>query len=596
MISAQRFSFLRKLAQKDRRKSKLGLLRLAWLPGMWLLALLWLLRTTLLGNLDYQARQLMGADLTLYADSSFAQVDTTFFHLFPFPQADELRLTSMVQLGANGPWQLVQLIGIKGPFPFYGRLQTLPHTAYRAFRLGKTALPAEALVRKYPQLMYDSLRIGEQTIAVAGSMASAPGQTQLSSGFLPNIYVPYALLQKSGLVAENSRVSYRKYFKSEPGVSPNRLLRLLKKTIDEHGYRYETVGFRKDSLSGVLQNLFVYLDLLGTLLIVFTVLGIYATTRSHSYLKQPMAAQLMALGLSRKQVRFVWQWQLGWLSFWVVLIAVALAAFLFPLLLRLLSNWLGYPAPEIQVNYSYWLLPLWAAGLLLCLLIDFPFHQKNQSLFRSIRRKPRTNIGSSAKSVAAAALWVLALEWLFVNELQQALLYLGVTAAVLLALAAVGKLLQLLAQWLVQNGSSFVARQALRNLQRKGNFLQILFMVMGGSAYLLVVLLSLQSSLLAQLNALEDENQLNLLLLDIAPKQHPQLLKLLEKASAARSAKQHRNLSGGAVALAASERHVARQLPEIRQQTSARLGFIPRPPGGLAQRAFSVRSGYQRQR
>jgi putative ABC transport system permease protein len=98
-----------------------------------------------------------------------------------------------------------------------------------------------------------------------------------------------------------------------------------------------------------------------------------------------------------------------------------------------------------------------------------------------------------------------------------------------LALAAIGKLLQLLAQWLVQNGSSFVARQALRNLQRKGNFLQILFMVMGGSAYLLVVLLSLQSSLLAQLNALQDENQLNLLLLDIAPKQHPQLLKLLKK-------------------------------------------------------------------
>ncbi len=100
-------------------------------------------------DIDRNAKELLGADMVVNANRLFEPELVNFFDSLPFAQADEADMASMVLFLHSGSARLIRLVALRGDFPFYGKLETLPPTAYQTLKRGGYALLDETLASQY---------------------------------------------------------------------------------------------------------------------------------------------------------------------------------------------------------------------------------------------------------------------------------------------------------------------------------------------------------------------------------------------------------------------------------------------------------------
>ena len=157
-------------------------------------------------DIDDQARELVGADLVVRSNKPLSKADEALVDSLPNKHSEECSFGSMVYFVRNGQSRLVQVRAIEGDYPYYGALETTPATAAIDFRKKREALVDKTLMLQYGARRGDSIRIGELSFAIAGTLDRAPGRNEISLTVAPPVYIPLRYMEPAGILKKGSRL------------------------------------------------------------------------------------------------------------------------------------------------------------------------------------------------------------------------------------------------------------------------------------------------------------------------------------------------------------------------------------------------------
>src|SRR5688572_21067975 len=120
------------MAWRDARKnfSRLLLFMASLVTGIAAVVALDSFSHTMENDIDLNAKELIGADLVANGDKPFSAPLQAIFDSTKTEQAGEADMASMVLFLHNKQSRLIRLVALEGPFPFYGKIETLPLDAY----------------------------------------------------------------------------------------------------------------------------------------------------------------------------------------------------------------------------------------------------------------------------------------------------------------------------------------------------------------------------------------------------------------------------------------------------------------------------------
>ncbi len=179
-------------------------------------------------NIELQSKSLMGADFIIDSRNSPNEKVQKIIDSLGGADASEINFASMGLFPKNGGTKLIQVKGLEGAFPFYGNLETTPATAAENYQESGAALVDATLMLQFDIQPGDSIKIGNITLPIGGSLDAAPGSSGFSSGIAPPVYIPYRFIEKTGLIQTGSRLEYQYYFVA----SDNTDLEALNKKLD----------------------------------------------------------------------------------------------------------------------------------------------------------------------------------------------------------------------------------------------------------------------------------------------------------------------------------------------------------------------------
>jgi putative ABC transport system permease protein len=206
-----------KMAWRDARHNfpRLFLFIASLITGIAAVVSLDSMNNSLQQDIDNNAKELLGADFVVNGNKAFEPKLKAVFDSVNYPQAEEADMASMVLFLNSGDSRLIRLVALRGAFPFYGKLETLPEDAYEKMKGGRYAILDESLASQYEVSSGDSIRVGNSTLLVAGVVTKIPGGGGLQATFTPSVYISMNELDSTRLVQFGSRVNYKHYFKTE---------------------------------------------------------------------------------------------------------------------------------------------------------------------------------------------------------------------------------------------------------------------------------------------------------------------------------------------------------------------------------------------
>jgi len=141
-----------KMAWRDARHnfSRLFLFVASLVTGIAAVVAIASLNYSLQYDLDRNAKELLGADLVVGANRPFEEEVLAAMDSTKLEYADDAEMASMVMfVNSSNQSRLVRVMGLEGPFPFYGEVETLPPNAYPKINEGRYALLDETLESQY---------------------------------------------------------------------------------------------------------------------------------------------------------------------------------------------------------------------------------------------------------------------------------------------------------------------------------------------------------------------------------------------------------------------------------------------------------------
>jgi putative ABC transport system permease protein len=256
-------------------------------------------------GIDDQARELLGADLVIHVGRPLKEkeIGTEMNRM-----SVECNFGSMVSFVRSAQSRLVDVRAIKGDFPYYGRLETTPASAGQRFRDKKEALVDKTLMLQYGAHVGDSIRIGYESFAIAGSLDGAPGRNEVSLTVAPPVYIPYKYLEQTGILHKGSRVAYHYYFHEDTTdeAAKEQVVEEVEKKAETAGLDVETVESRKRRMSRAFDDLTEFMVLISFVALLLGCVGVASSV--HVYMREKVddVAILRCLGLKSRQAFFIY--------------------------------------------------------------------------------------------------------------------------------------------------------------------------------------------------------------------------------------------------------------------------------------------------
>lgn len=245
------FPWLVKMAWRDsrRNRSRLLLFVSSIILGIGALVAINSLSHTLQEEIDNQAANLIGADLEINSGKPVTPGIRKMIDSLGDRRTEQRSFSSMIYFVKSGGTRLIQVRALDGDFPFYGEFETVPVAAGKTFRNNRQALVDQTLMLQYNAKQGDSIKIGNLSFAVAGTLSGAPGQTGLSASVAPVVYIPLSYLPETGLEQKGSRINYKYFIKYDKPVNIESVVERIEPVLEEEGIDYDTVESQKqDSL------------------------------------------------------------------------------------------------------------------------------------------------------------------------------------------------------------------------------------------------------------------------------------------------------------------------------------------------------------
>jgi putative ABC transport system permease protein len=436
----------------------------------------------------------------------------------------------MIYFPANQGTRLVNVRALKGDFPFYGILETNPSSAARDFRNGQTALADQTLMIQYDARNSDLAQIGEVEFSIAGQLIDAPGQSGISATVAPPVYIPLDYLEQTGLDQKGSRISYRYYFKFEPGRDIDAIVDRLEPILKNEGLRYDTVDKRKRDLGSDFQNLAGFLNLVGFFALLLGSVGVASSV--HLYVKEKMnsIAVLRCLGLRGNQALLIFLIQIFTMGLAGSIVGAAIGAYIQYYLPIAVKDFLPFDA-TFRFSLAVTLEGIGAGLVVTFLFALIPLLSvRKVSPLKTIRSEYEPQ--GFIKDPITWVLMVLIAGFIFffgywqMGFLKDAITFSGFVFGSFMVLTAFAYAVIFLVKRYFPRNWSFVMRQGLANLYRPNNQTLILIISIGLGTALITTLLLIQSVLVNQVTLTEKGERPNIILFDIQSEQKEQAAQL----------------------------------------------------------------------
>ncbi|MEJ7684880.1 MAG: ABC transporter permease [Segetibacter sp.] len=301
-------SWLITMAWRDsrRNRSRLLLFISSIILGIAALVAIYALGDNLRQNVDGQAATLLGADLEISGNRAVPPPLQSLIDSLGNRRSHEQSFASMILFTKNGGTRLAQIRALQGEFPYYGELETIPAGASKSFRSQQQALVDQTLMLQYGVYAGDSIKVGEVTFAIAGTLIKAPGQTGLSASVAPAVFIPLRYLEQTGLSRKGSRINYRYYFKYNKPVNISQITDSIKPRLDAADVNYETIESKKEDTGRSFSDLTRFLSLVGFIALLLGCTGVASAI--HIYVREKLnsIAILRCLGVKSSQAFIIY--------------------------------------------------------------------------------------------------------------------------------------------------------------------------------------------------------------------------------------------------------------------------------------------------
>lgn len=481
-------------------------------------------------SIDGQARELLGADLTLSWTRPPSAKLRQFAQTIGQDRAYEVSFASLVSIPRTQGVRLAQVKGLQGNFPFYGTWEVQPESAIQTFRqaASRVALVDDALLIQLGAQPGDSVKVGNLSFLIAGRVNKTPGQAAIAATVAPTVFIPSRFLAGTGLMQRGSRVAYKYYylFKPIPGQPDNPVAQFIKTNagrFDREGVNYDTVAERKNQTGRSFADLANYLSLVAFVALLLGCVGVASAVQLYVREKVASVAILRTLGASGGQAFLIYLLQTALMGLIGAALGALLGSVVQLVLPRIFGNFLpitvktALSAPAIMSGIGTGLLISVLFSLLPLLAIRnvSPLRTLRTSYDEDIRGRDPLRWGVYllvAGFIVGFAYW----------QTKNVRLALGFTSGLAIAfglLTAIGLGLIGLVRRFFPTSWSYVWRQSLANLYRPNNQTLILVTSIGLGAFLIATLYLTQGLLLGRVELSGSGNQPNMVLFDIQNEQ-----------------------------------------------------------------------------
>lgn len=506
-----------RLARRELRGGVRGLrlVLLCLALGVAAIAAVGTLRAGIEAGLRADGARILGGDLEIRAGYQPVPADVRGWVAARGARVSEVRLLRAMLVAADGERTLVELKAADDAYPLVGALLTEPAGA-------RGLLVEPAIAERLRLRVGDALRLGENTLPLAGIIADEPDKVATPTFFGPRAILPLAALEGTGLIQPGSLINHEYRVLLPAGTEPRRFAAELRAAFPGAPWRVRLADQAEPGVNRFLDRAASFLTLAGLTALLVGGIGVATGVRAWLLARQRTIATLRCLGAPQGAIFAAYLWQvavlgvvgiaLGLLAGWALTWAAAQAlAGALPVPPRLGL----YPAPLA-------LAALYGALTALCFAL-WPLGRAGRipgaALFRDATadatRLPGWGVG------IANALAALALVALVVGTAEQ-----PVFAAAFCAGAAVAMALFRLA------GSALMAlarrlrgvrrpewRLGLANLHRPGAGTPVMLMALGLGLTTLAAIAQIQGNLNAALGGEMPVRAPNFFFIDIQPDQ-----------------------------------------------------------------------------
>ncbi|MEQ9402425.1 MAG: FtsX-like permease family protein [Cyclobacteriaceae bacterium] len=517
-----------KMAWRDSRKSRGKLLLFIASISLGIAALVGItsFRENLLEEIDEQAKTLLGADFSV---SGNKQLPDSLFRKFESISSSESRETffsSMVLFPGRGT-RLTQVRALTGDYPYYGEIETVPAEASQDFRGGQYAIVDEKLMIQYNVGIGDSVKVGDLSFAIKGSIRKIPGQTDVGTSVAPVVYIPAQFLDQTGLIMKGSRINRTAFFQFSSEKDTAGVWTEMKLQAEALGFDVDTIEDRKEETGRAFKDLSSFLELIAFTALLLGCLGVASSIYVYVKSKVQAVAVLRCLGMKAHQAINIYLLQVAFFGLIGSVIGCIMGVIIHLYLPEVTKSFI-----PIEITPTvYW--PALYAGVILGVTISVLFGLLSLVGLRKV--SPLSAIRSGFESrkirwdklVAIIGMTVIffifiALWWQLKNPLF-ALVYTGILIGSILLLFGMGKGLSWGMKKLLPASLPFVWRQGMSNLYRPNNQTVVLVTTLGLSTALLAMLYFMQDLLVQRVSMAGENERPNTVLFDIQSNQREEL-------------------------------------------------------------------------
>lgn len=319
------------------------------------------LSDALVDGLRRDGRLLLGGDVELRLSHQPAN-EAQLAYLQASGQVSQvIEMRSMARRLDGRQRGLIELKGVDGGYPLYGRMQLDPgqdlDTAFAA-QDGLPGAVAEAVLLQRLKLQVgDRVRVGEATYRIAAAIQREPDRGADAFVLGPRLMVAKASLAATELVREGSQVKYRYRIALPANRDPVAWIEGLKNRFPDAGWRIRDVRNGAPGLKRFVDRMRLFLTLVGLTALLVGGLGIGNAVRSFLEGKTGTIATLKCLGAPSQLIFQVYLLLVLALTALGVLAGLAVGAGMPPLLSGLLAGLLPF-----HIKFDLHLLPLLLAA------------------------------------------------------------------------------------------------------------------------------------------------------------------------------------------------------------------------------------------
>ncbi|QHS57961.1 FtsX-like permease family protein [Mucilaginibacter sp. 14171R-50] len=521
------------LRDSRRNRGRLLLFISSIVFGIGALVAIYSFRYNIRNDVNNQAATLIGADLSISGNKEPDAKLQKLLDSLGDDRSQERSFPSMVLFTKSQNTRLVQVKALQGSFPYYGSLETTPAQAGISFKKGKNALVDKTLMLQFNAKVNDSIKVGNETFLIAGILNKAPGQTGISSGIAPVVYIPMQYLDKTGLITTGSRINYSYYYKYNSNTDVEKLVKKLDPTLDKAGFGYDTVEGKKEGTSRSFADLSKFLSLVGFIALLLGCVGVASAINIYIREKIQSIAIMRCLGVKASEAFLIYLIQITGIGLIGSVAGAVLGTGVQHLLPLVLKDFLPI---TISVTISW--MAIWQ-GIVLGLIVSILFALLPLISIRNI--SPLNTLRLSVDNTTTLrdplrwAVYMLVLvfitcfAYLQIGDWAGAIFFTMGMGVAFLILTAIAWLLTRFVGLLIKASWSYTWRQGFANLYRPNNQTIILTVSIGLSTAFICTLFLIQQLLISQVTLSTGDNQSNMILFDIQSGQQKAVADLTRK-------------------------------------------------------------------